>query len=108
LIERQAEVLRNVKSREDEILNRQVAEAEDKAARLAEEQEQKARDSKLAIEKSRQAQIQKRLNEKEQKKQDEREFAAFWKIRNEELAIQEEQEKEEMRQRDRELKNYIN
>lgn len=28
---------------------------------------------------------------------DEREFAEFWKIRNEELAVMEEQEKEEIR-----------
>lgn len=37
---------------------------------------------------------------------DEREFAEFWKIRNEELAVMEEQEKEEIRQRNTELKNY--
>jgi hypothetical protein len=37
LIERQAEVLRNMKNREDEILNKQVEEAEEKAIRLFEE-----------------------------------------------------------------------
>ena len=37
LIERQAEILRNMKNREDEILNKQVEEAEEKAIRLFEE-----------------------------------------------------------------------
>lgn len=44
---------------------------------------------KEAIEKSRQQQINKRLNEKEQGKVEEQEFTEFWKIRNEELAIAE-------------------
>jgi hypothetical protein len=34
LIERQAEVLRNMKNREDELLNKQVEEAEEKALKL--------------------------------------------------------------------------
>jgi len=37
LIERQAEVLRNMKNREDEILNKQVEAAEEKAVLLFEE-----------------------------------------------------------------------
>ena len=37
----------------------------------------------------------------------EKEFSEFWKIRNEELIISEEQEKEELRQRQVELKGYI-
>jgi hypothetical protein len=37
---------------------------------------------------------------------DEREFSEFWKIRNEELAVMEQQEKEEIRLRNTELKNY--
>jgi hypothetical protein len=41
LIDRQAEILRNMKNKEDEILNKQVAEAEEKAMRLFEEQERR-------------------------------------------------------------------
>ena len=37
LIDKQTEYLANLKNREDEILNKQVAEAEEKAARLMEE-----------------------------------------------------------------------
>ena len=41
MIEKQAEILRNMKNREDEILNKQVEEAEEKAVRLFEEQERR-------------------------------------------------------------------
>ena len=58
------------------------------------------------IEDSRKAQIEKRNMEKENTKKDEKEFAEFWKIRNEELHLQEEQEKEEIRQRNAQLKNF--
>jgi len=37
MIEKQAETLRNLKNREEEILNKQVAEAEEKANKLLEE-----------------------------------------------------------------------
>lgn len=37
MIEKQAESLRNLKNREEEILNKQVAEAEEKANKLLEE-----------------------------------------------------------------------
>jgi len=46
------------------------------------------------------------LDEKENEKKDEREFSEFWKIRNEELAVGEQQEKEEIRQRNVELKTF--
>ena len=49
------------------------------------------------IEDSRKTQIEKRNMEKENMKKDEKEFAEFWKIRNEELHLQEVQEKEEIR-----------
>lgn len=49
----------------------------------------------------------KKIEQKERQKVDEKEFAEFWKIRNDELAIQEEQEKEEQRQRATQLKGYI-
>lgn len=44
MIDKQAEVLQNIKSREDEILNKQVAEAEEKAIRNFEEKERKRRE----------------------------------------------------------------
>ena len=42
------------------------------------------------IEQSRKNQISKRVQEKENEKKDENDFAQFWKIRNEELQVLEE------------------
>jgi hypothetical protein len=54
LIDTQIEHLKTIKNREDEILNKQVAEAEEKAMKLFEEQERRRYEMKNAIEKSRQ------------------------------------------------------
>ena len=85
MIEKQIEYLSQLKNREDEILNKQVAEAEEKATQLFFEQERKKQQMKEQIEKSRKLQTEKRQYEKENTKRDEREFAEFWKIRNDEL-----------------------
>ena len=62
---------------------------------------------KNAIEKSRANQIARNNKEARDKKNEELEFAEFWKMRNEELAIAEQQEREEERQRRVELTNYL-
>lgn len=62
---------------------------------------------KAAIEKSRKNQIDRKNKEIGDSKREEMEFAEFWKLRNEELAIAEQQEREEERQRRVELTNYI-
>lgn len=62
---------------------------------------------KNAIEKSRANQIARKKREQQDKQQEELEFAEFWKLRNEELAIAEQQEREEERQRRVELTNYL-
>ena len=85
MIEKQSEYLSQLKNREDEILNKQVAEAEEKANLLFLEQERKKIQMKEQIERSRKLQIDKRTYEKENSKRDEKEFADFWKIRNDEL-----------------------
>lgn len=84
-------------------MNRQVAEAEDRANRLYEQQEQRKAEMKAAIERSRQLQIQRKQAQKGAQKQEDAEYAEFWKVRNEELQLAEEQEKEEERQRNAEL-----
>jgi hypothetical protein len=45
--------------------------------------------------------------EKHQDMQEQKEFSEFWKIRNEELHIAEQQEKEEERMRAEELKSFL-
>ena len=62
---------------------------------------------KAAIEKSRKNQIDRKNKEFADKKREEMEFTEFWKLRNEELAIAEQQEREEERQRRVELTNYL-
>jgi hypothetical protein len=86
-----------LRDQEEEILNKQVAEAENKATQLFEEKEKRRLEMKAAIEKSRKNQIQRKEREVQAKKDEEREFAEFWKLRNEELAIAEQQEREEER-----------
>lgn len=107
LVDKQIEHLKTLKNREDEILNKQINEATEKANKLWEEKERRQREQKELIEKSRKQQIEKRLNEKETMKKEEKEFAEFWKIRNDELAVAEQQELEEVRQRQKELKTFI-
>ena len=62
---------------------------------------------KAAIEKSRKNQLIRKEKELIGKKMEEKEFSEFWKLRNDELAIAEQQEREEERQRRVELTNYL-
>jgi hypothetical protein len=78
-----------LRDQEEEILNKQVAEAENKATHLFEEKEQRRIEMKAAIEKSRKNQLMRTQKEILGKKEEEREFSEFWKLRNDELAIAE-------------------
>ena len=85
MIDRQIEDLKALRDNQEEVLNRQVAEAEDKANRLYEQQEKKKADMRSAIERSRQLQILRKQKEKVEKVREDKEFAEFWRLRNEEL-----------------------
>ena len=85
MIDRQIEELKKLQDNQDEVLNRQVAEAEDKANRLYDQQEKRKADMKNAIERSRAIQIERKKQEAAAKKQEDKDFAEFWRIRNEEL-----------------------
>jgi hypothetical protein len=63
-------------------LNKQVAEAEDKANRLYEEQQRRKFEMKQAIDRSRALQVERKQTERADEKRDEKEFSEFWKIRN--------------------------
>ena len=106
MIDRQIEELRALKDNQEEVLNRQVAEAEDRANRLYEQQEQRKAEMKAAIERSRQLQMHRKQAQKAAQVAEDRDFAQFWKVRNEELQLAEEQEREEERQCARELANF--
>jgi len=106
MIQRQAEYLAQLKNREDEILTKQVAEAEEKAKKVFEEAEAKRAQLKEQIERSRKHQVEKRKAEKASYVQEEKDFTEFWKARNDELAVSENIEKEELRNKQVELKAY--
>jgi len=89
------------------VLNKQVAEAEDKANRLFEDQQRRKFEMKQAIERSRALQIEKKNAEHARTKQEEKEFSEFWRVRNEELQTAEQQEKEEEKQRAAELVGFL-
>ncbi len=54
MIDRQIGELQALRDNQEEVLNRQVAEAEDRANRLYEQQEKRKAEMKAAIERSRQ------------------------------------------------------
>ena len=85
MIDRQIKELQALRDNQEEVLNRQVAEAEDRANRVFEQQEARKAEMKAAIERSRQLQIQRKQAQQRSEKQEEKEFAEFWKVRNEEL-----------------------
>lgn len=107
LIERQSEVLRNMKNKEDEILNKQVEEAEEKALKLFEEQERRRQQLKEQIEKSRAQQIQKKRDERDREQAEQRQFSEYWKLRSDELQVAEHIEKQESKQRSEDIKEYL-
>lgn len=63
-------------------MNKQVAEAEDKANRLYEEQQRRKFEMKQAIDRSRALQVERKQKVRADEKRDEKEFSEFWKIRN--------------------------
>ena len=68
MIDKQIGELMKVRDQQEEILNKQVAEAENKAASLFEEKERRKAEMKSAIEKSRQNQLDRKGRELNQKK----------------------------------------
>ena len=89
------------------MLNQQVEEAETKAAKLFENEQKKKAQMKVAIERSRQMQIQRKKMEKDMEKTEEKEFAQYWKIRNQELQDAEQQEMYDEHERNAELSKYL-
>jgi len=62
---------------------------------------------KQAIERSRALQIERKKKQKADDLQDERDFSEFWKVRNQELQLAEQQEREEEKQRNLELVKFL-
>ncbi len=71
-----------MKDNQEQVLNKQVAEAEDKANRLYEEQQRRKFEMKQAIDRSRALQIERKQKMKSDEVKEEKEFAECWRIRN--------------------------
>ena len=103
----QVEALKKAKADEEARINKQITDAEAKAATLYADQEKRKYQQKDLIEKSRQQQIQRKQQERDAEKNEEKEFSEYWKLRNAELAMTEEREREEERERNRELQRFL-
>ena len=107
LIERQAHILKSMRNKEDEILNKQVEEAEEKALKLFEEQERRREALKEQVEVSRRQQMEKRRREKQAEQNEQQQFSEFWKLRSEELQMAEANERLEARNRKEDIQQYL-
>ena len=84
-----------LRDHEEEILNKQIAESENKAAAQLAEKEMKIAHMKKQIDVSRKNQITRKRNIQSAKEREDQEFGEFWKLRNNELQLAEAQEREE-------------
>ena len=105
-IDRVAADLAGRRNNEQHRLDRQIEEAQNKAAEEFQRKEQLKLQMMQQIEKSRQHQIARKTQEKTQEQKEEEEFKAFWQVRMNELAEIERQEKEDQRQRAVQLQHY--
>ena len=98
--------LQNMKSNEEQRLNNQIIDAENKAREQFEKKQQRLEDLKNQIDKSRKQQADRRSQEKVMAKEEEEQFAMFWKEKMEELSELERMEENEKRERARQLQNF--
>jgi hypothetical protein len=96
-----------MRNKEDEILNKQVEEAEEKALKLFEEQERRREALKDQVEVSRRQQMEKRKREKQAEQNEQQQFSEFWKLRSEELQMAEANERLEARNRKEDIQQYL-
>jgi len=87
MIDKQYEILSNIKNMEEQRLERQVAEAEQKEKEKFEEKERKIKEARDNIEKSRLAQKAKKEAEMERDKKEKEYYNSMWKTRMQELVI---------------------
>jgi hypothetical protein len=106
MIDSRIRELQNMKSNEEQRLNNQIMDAENKARELFEKKQQRLDDLKNQIDKSRKQQIDRRSQEKHMAKDEEEQFAMFWKEKMTELSELERMEENEKRERAKQLQNF--
>lgn len=106
MIDKQIEELNRIKNAEDTRLASQIEQAEIKAQKGLEQKEQRRQELLAQIDRSRQQQLTRKLNEKTHEKQEEQEFAAAWKVKMTELEESELAEQRTTHERARQLQAY--
>jgi len=106
IIDKQVEELRKLKSKEDEILNKQIKEAEIKAEENERIKREKRDELKRTIDHHQALSMAKRKQEKEQEIIDAKEFQQFWAKKNQELHQKDLEEKKNYKERCRLLAEH--
>jgi len=107
LIDKQAEYLKNLKNREDERIAHQVKEAEEKADKAREEKRRRMEELKRQIDWSRDVQAKRKKDLFDMDKKDERQFVEYWKDKVQLMETSEKLEKDEIKERNMNLQNYL-
>jgi hypothetical protein len=106
MIDARAAELLSIKNTEEQRLSNQIQEAEAKARADFERKEKRRQDLADQIERSRQAQMNRRQQEKKLAKVEEAEFTEAWKARMDDLHQQEQDEREEEKRRAIEIQDF--
>ena len=106
MIDARIRELQNMKSNEEQRLFNQIMDAENKAREQFEKKQQRLEDLRNQIDKSRKQQADRRAHEKFMAKEEEEQFAMFWKEKMEELSELERMEESEKRERAQQLQNF--
>lgn len=106
MIDARIRELQSIKNTEDQRLYDQILDAEIKAKEQFDKKMQRIEDMKNQIERSRRQQIDRRNQEKVMAKEEDEQFAMFWKEKMEELSELERMEEMEKRERAKQLQNF--
>lgn len=87
IIDRQVEYLKNLKNKEDQILDKQKKEAEEKKSREEEDKRKRFNLMKNQMDEHSAAMIRKKKDEKEREKIEDKQFVDFYKERMKELVF---------------------
>jgi len=106
IIDAQVERLRQIKNKEDEIMNKQIKEAEIKAEENERIKREKREQLVKEIDKQIVLTLEKRKNEKVQQKIEDKNFQDFWKQKNQELEEKDLADKAAYHERCKNLQEY--
>jgi len=106
IIDAQVEKLRQIKNKEDEIINKQIKEAEMKAEENERIKKEKRDQLVKEIDQQIDLTLQKRQAEKEKAKIDDKNFQDFWRQKNQQLEERDQADKEAQRERNKNLSEY--